>query len=88
MYINITKKIDELKKKRKEQQYINYEKKFTIACDKSPYWFPGNEREFLFREVGIKRARKIAKNWCYKHEYGQARILEGWHYWEGENSEN
>lgn len=85
-YINIIKRIDEFKKKREKQQYINWEKKFTVACDKSPFWNEFNQRETLFRTIGLKRARKIAQDWVYKYDCGQARVLEGWHFWEDEKN--
>lgn len=54
------------------------EDKYTVACDKSPFWYPGNESEQLFHVVGRKAARKAARKWVREHPSGQARILEGW----------
>ena len=58
--------------------------KFTVAYDRSPFWNPLNQREELERVKGLIRARHFARCWVREHPMGQARILEGWHYWNEE----
>jgi len=59
-----------------------YREEFTIACDRSPFWSPINEREELFHATGRAKARRIAKRWVREHPYGQARVLFGHVEWE------
>lgn len=61
--------------------------KYTIAGDKYPFWYPGNDREMLIRTRGLLWARDVAKSWVRRYANGQARILEGWHYWEEKENE-
>lgn len=56
--------------------------KYTVACDRSPFWGPHNDREELFHCVGKRVARRIAKRWVRQHTFGQARVLKGHHDWE------
>jgi hypothetical protein len=59
-----------------------FKEPFTVAYDLSPFWNPYNEREELKRVNGLFAARRFAKKWVREHGYGQARILEGHHYWQ------
>lgn len=62
------------------------DEKYTVACDRSPFWTPVNTEEKLFRVVGIHTARWKAFRWVRAHPCGQARILDGWHYWPHEQN--
>jgi hypothetical protein len=53
------------------------DEKYTVACDRSPFWYPGNDREMLFHVVGRKAARRVARRWVSAHPCGQARVIEG-----------
>jgi hypothetical protein len=80
--INLKQWWQRFKKKRKAKHFLNHEKKFTVACDKSPFWYPGNEKEQLFQVNGLRKARWAAMKWVWRHDCGQARVIEGWHDWE------
>jgi len=62
------------------KKYFTY--KYTVACDRGPFWSPVNEREELFQHKGLLQARRVAKEWCRVHPNGQARIMKGWYYWD------
>lgn len=53
----------------------------TVACDVSPFAYPGREQFFL--ASGILQAKRIAKQWVRQHPCGQARVLEGHYKWVG-----
>jgi len=53
-------------------------RRYTLACDVSPFPYPGNERERLFHVRGLNRAQTCAWWWVRRHPHGQARILKGW----------
>lgn len=58
--------------------YWSFEEPLTVACDKSPFYYPLiNEQEVLIHTKGIIAARNIARRWIRKHPAGMARILEG-----------
>jgi|GEM_PF-3604180 len=62
--------------------------RFTIAHDLSPFWRPGfNEREELDHVQGYWRAKLFCRKWVWKHPWGQARIIEGWKYWDEEKGD-
>jgi hypothetical protein len=58
-----------------------------VACDIGPFWTPLNTQERLFRVNGLARARSIGRRWVAVHPYGQARILEGHHWWPWEKGD-
>jgi hypothetical protein len=65
--------------------YKMFKDPFTVACDYSHFWSPINQQEILTHTNGLFKARRLAKDWCYNHSSGQARILEGHVNWEDKN---
>ena len=59
-------------------RHLRDRRRYTLACDISPFPHPFNQEEQLFHMRGLNRAQSFAQHWVRRHPHGQARILKGW----------
>lgn len=50
---------------------------YTVCVDRGPFRTPLNDQEQLFHVWGLRKARRVAKDWVRVHTNGQARIILG-----------
>ena len=74
--------LEACKEKQRLNEYINYEKPYTVCCDTEKSWYPLHKREKLILVKGVVEARRISRRWMKICPKGKTKIIVGHHKWD------